>query len=76
MPVRSDTNEYALGSDTAEQERLVRQAAWLANHTESFFRRAGIGPGHCVLRDGHAFLDSFRGRDKWNSAGYAAAASG
>ena len=49
MPVRSDTNEYALGSDTAEQERLVRQAAWLANHTESFFRRAGIGPGHRVL---------------------------
>jgi hypothetical protein len=27
-------------------------------------------------RSGHAFLDSFRGQDKWNSAGYAAAASG
>ena len=29
-----------------------------------------------VARDGPANLDSFRGRDKWNSVGYAAAASG
>lgn len=48
-PGPSDTNEYALGSDAAEQERLIRQAAWLSNHTEGFFRRAGIGPGQRVL---------------------------
>ena len=43
------TNEYALGSDEAEHERLIRQAAWLTAHTERFFRRAGIGPGQRVL---------------------------
>jgi SAM-dependent methyltransferase len=45
----SDTNEYALGSAEAEQERLIRQAAWLAVHTERFFSRAGIGTGQRVL---------------------------
>ena len=49
MPVVSGTNEYALGSDGAEQERLIRQAAWLAAPTERFFRAAGIGPGQRVL---------------------------
>jgi hypothetical protein len=29
-----------------------------------------------VHRDGPAFLDSFRGLDKWNSIGYAATARG
>jgi hypothetical protein len=29
-----------------------------------------------ILRGGPTNLDRFRGRDKWNSAGYAAAASG
>jgi SAM-dependent methyltransferase len=49
MPDSRDTNAYALGSAEAEQERLIRQAAWLAAHTERFFRRAGIGPGQRVL---------------------------
>ena len=49
MAVRTDTNEYALGSDAAEQERLIRQAAWLSAHTERFFRAAGVGTGQRVL---------------------------
>ena len=49
MPSSGKTNEYALGSADAEQERLIRQAAWLSAHTESLFRRAGIGPGQRVL---------------------------
>ena len=49
LPVPANTNEYALGSDAAEHERLIRQAAWLTAHTESFLRRAGIGPGQRVL---------------------------
>jgi SAM-dependent methyltransferase len=44
-----NTNEYALGSAEAEQERLIRQAAWLTAHTERFFRRAGIRTGQRVL---------------------------
>lgn len=42
-------SQYALGSTDAEHERLVRQAAWLAPHTERLFREAGIGPGQRVL---------------------------
>jgi SAM-dependent methyltransferase len=49
MAVPTDTNEYALGSDAAEQERLIRQAAWLSAHTERFFRAAGVGTGQRVL---------------------------
>jgi len=49
MAARSDTNAYALGSDEAEHERLIRQAAWLIAHTERLFREAGIGPGQRVL---------------------------
>lgn len=45
----SNSNEYALGSAEAEQERLIRQAAWLTAHTERFFRRAGIRTGQRVL---------------------------
>lgn len=45
----SQTNEYALGSAEAEQERLIRQAVWLTAHTKSFFCRAGIGAGQRVL---------------------------
>jgi SAM-dependent methyltransferase len=41
--------EYALGSTDAEHERLIRQAKWLAPHTERLFRDAGIGPGQRVL---------------------------
>ena len=49
MAAPDGTNEYALGSDGAEHERLIRQAAWLTAHTERFFRRAGIGSGQRVL---------------------------
>lgn len=49
MAVPTDTNEYALGSDDAEHERLIRQAAWLIAPTDRFFRVAGIGPGQRVL---------------------------
>lgn len=49
MVARIDTNEYALGSDAAEQERLIRQAAWLSAPTERFFRTAGVGKGQRVL---------------------------
>jgi hypothetical protein len=43
------TSQYALGSADAEQERLIRQAVWLAPYTEKFFREVGIGPGQRVL---------------------------
>jgi SAM-dependent methyltransferase len=49
MAVVTNTNQYALGSDAAEQERLIRQAAWLSEHTERFFRAAGLGTGQRVL---------------------------
>jgi SAM-dependent methyltransferase len=45
----SPTSQYALGSTDAEHGRLIRQAAWLAAHTERLFREAGIGPGQRVL---------------------------
>lgn len=45
----SGTSRYALGSTEAEHARLVRQAAWLAPHTERLFLEAGIGPGQRVL---------------------------
>ena len=43
------TSEYALGYATAEQQRLIRQAARIAPVTERLFREAGIGPGQRVL---------------------------
>jgi ubiquinone/menaquinone biosynthesis C-methylase UbiE len=45
----NSSSHYALGSTDAEHERLIRQAAWLADHTERLFREAGIGPGQRVL---------------------------
>src|ERR1700736_6265018 len=45
----NESNEYALGSEENEQDRLIRQAAWLAAPTERFLRRAGIAPGQRVL---------------------------
>lgn len=46
----SDPNAgYALGSSDAEHERLIRQAKWLAPHTERLFRDVVIGPGQRVL---------------------------
>ena len=47
--VSSHSTEYALGYTTAEQERLIRQAALFGPITERFFREAGIGPGQRVL---------------------------
>jgi SAM-dependent methyltransferase len=49
MAILTDTNEYALGSDDAEHERLIRQAAWLIAHTERFFGGVGICAGQRVL---------------------------
>ena len=43
------TADYALGSTDAEHARLIRQANWLAPHTERLFRDAGIGRGQRVL---------------------------
>ncbi len=42
---QSDIN----GSTDAEHQRLIRQATWLAAHTERLFREANIGPGQRVL---------------------------
>jgi len=44
-----EANQYALGSDAAEQERLIRQAAWIAPCTERFFRDAGMRAGQHIL---------------------------
>ena len=49
MTASGPTPHYALGSTDAEHERLIRQATWLAAHTERLFREAGIGPGQRVL---------------------------
>src|SRR6266849_3723391 len=49
MTVKGSSPSYALGSTDAEHERLIRQATWLAAHTERLFREAGIGPGQRVL---------------------------
>ena len=53
----TDTNAYPLSNDEFGQERLVRQAAWTAPHTERLFRRAGIGPGQRVLELGSGVGD-------------------
>jgi ubiquinone/menaquinone biosynthesis C-methylase UbiE len=49
--------QYALGSTSAEHERLIRQAALLAPLTERLFREAGIGPGQRVLDIGSGVGD-------------------
>ncbi len=49
MTASNPTSDYALGSTDAEHLRLIRQAKWLAVHTERLFREAGIGPGQRVL---------------------------
>jgi len=41
--------EYALGYTPAEQERLIRQAGFIAPITERFLRESGIRPGQRVL---------------------------
>jgi ubiquinone/menaquinone biosynthesis C-methylase UbiE len=57
MATPLDTNAYPLGTADIEHERLVRQAAWVAPHTEHLFRRAGIGPGQRVLELGSGVGD-------------------
>src|SRR6516225_11892444 len=54
---RQTTNEYALGYNDAEHERLIRQAAIVAPITERLFREAGIGPGQRVLDLGSGMGD-------------------
>lgn len=49
--------DYALGYTDAEQDRLMRQAALIAPHTERLFHGAGIGPGHRVLDLGSGMGD-------------------
>jgi SAM-dependent methyltransferase len=57
MGTPPDTIAYPLGATDFEHERLVRQAAWVAPHTERLFRRAGIGPGQRVLELGSGVGD-------------------
>ncbi len=49
MTEASPNSQYALGSTDAEHQRLIRQARWLAAHTERLFREASIDPGQRVL---------------------------
>ena len=49
MTLKGSNPSYALGSNDAEHERLIRQAARLTPLTERLFREAGIGPGQRVL---------------------------
>src|SRR5712692_6591752 len=50
-------SEYALGNTDAEHERLIRQAARLAQSTERFFSDAGIGLGQRILDVGSGVGD-------------------
>ncbi len=50
-------SEYALGNTDAEHERLIRQAARLAQSTERFFSDAGIGLGQRILDIGSGVGD-------------------
>jgi ubiquinone/menaquinone biosynthesis C-methylase UbiE len=57
MTETSRASQYALGSTDAEHERLMRQAARLAQSTERFFRDAGIGLGQRILDIGSGVGD-------------------
>jgi 2-polyprenyl-3-methyl-5-hydroxy-6-metoxy-1,4-benzoquinol methylase len=57
MTNTTPTRQYALGSNEAEHERLIHQAARIAPFTERFFRDAGIGPGQRVLDIGSGVGD-------------------
>lgn len=57
MSTPTGTDAYALGSNAAEHERLIRQAALLAPCTERVFRDSGIGPGNRVLELGSGVGD-------------------
>jgi ubiquinone/menaquinone biosynthesis C-methylase UbiE len=55
--VNNSASPYALGSTDAEHDRLIRQAARLAPHTERFFREASISAGQRVLDIGSGVGD-------------------
>src|SRR6266700_2718956 len=57
MITNDSASPYALGSTDAEHERLIRQAARLAPHSERFFREAGISAGQRVLDIGSGVGD-------------------
>ncbi len=57
MRTNNPASPYALGSTDAEHERLIRQAARLAPHSERFFREAGISAGQRVLDIGSGVGD-------------------
>ena len=57
MTETSRASQYALGSTDAEHERLMRQAARLAQSTERLFRDAGIGLGQRILDIGSGVGD-------------------
>src|SRR5260221_14637568 len=57
MTESNRASQYALGSTDAEHERLMRQAARLAQSTERFFRDAGIGLGQRILDIGSGVGD-------------------
>lgn len=57
MTETSHASQYALGSTDAEHQRLIRQAARLAQSTERFFRDAGISLGQRVLDVGSGVGD-------------------
>jgi ubiquinone/menaquinone biosynthesis C-methylase UbiE len=53
----ASTSHYVLGTAETEHERLRRQAALLAPHTERLFREAGLGPRQRVLDIGSGVGD-------------------
>jgi ubiquinone/menaquinone biosynthesis C-methylase UbiE len=57
MTETSHASQYALGNSDAEHDRLIRQAARLAQSTERFFRDAGIDLGQRVLDIGSGVGD-------------------
>src|SRR5262249_56685727 len=57
MPTHESSTDYALGYTSAEEARLIRQAAIIAPITERLFREAGIGPGQRVLDLGSGMGD-------------------
>jgi ubiquinone/menaquinone biosynthesis C-methylase UbiE len=57
MSNQASASHYVLGTAETEHERLRRQAALLAPHTERLFREAGLGPQQRVLDIGSGVGD-------------------
>jgi ubiquinone/menaquinone biosynthesis C-methylase UbiE len=53
----ASVSQYVLGTAETEHERLLRQAALLARHTERLFPEAGLGPRQRVLDIGSGMGD-------------------